>query len=95
MVAKRVGTNSTISVFLSFASPSPHTLLIYLEIWVQSLGTGIRFVLANIISSEPNIAPGGGGYRCDLRGDVLFSAAFQLLLAMDCSISVGIFSYEG
>ena len=41
MVAKRVGTNSTISVFfLSFASPSPHTMLIYLEIGFNYLALG-------------------------------------------------------
>ena len=57
--------------FLSFASPSPHTMLIYFEIWVQSLRTGVRFVLPNVLSSKSNIVPGEGGYRFHLRGDLL------------------------
>ena len=93
MVAKRVGTNETNSVFLPFASP-PHSMLIYLEIWVQSLGTGVQFVIPNVLSSKSNIVPGGGGYRLHLGGDLLrrsrddrvqsqpFSTAFQVLLAM-------------
>ena len=72
MVAKRVGTNSTILVFfLSFVSPSPHKMLIYLKIWVQSTDTGVGFVLPNVLSSKSNIVPGGGGYRLHLRGDLL------------------------
>ena len=72
MVAKRVGKNSTILVlFCPLPPPPPHTMLIYLEIWVQSLGTGVRFVLPNVLSSKSNIVLGGGGYRFHLRGDLL------------------------
>ena len=45
--------------FLSFASHSPLTMLIYLEIWAQLPSTGTRFVLPNVLSSKPNIVPGG------------------------------------
>ena len=72
MVAKRVGTNGTISVFFyPLPPPPPHTMLIYLEIWTQSLGTGVRFVLPNFLSSKSKIVPGGGGYCFHLRGDLL------------------------
>ena len=51
-------------IFLSLASPSPPTMMIYLEIWIQSLGTGVRFVLPNVLFSKSNMVPGGGGgYR--------------------------------
>ena len=60
MTAKRVGTNGAISIF--FTSASPHAMLIYLEIWDQSLGTGVRFVLPNVLSSKSNIVPERGGY---------------------------------
>ena len=74
MVAKRVGTNSTISVFFCpLPSPPPHTMLIYLEIWVQSLGTGVQFVLFVLpnVLLKPNIALGGGDYYFHLQGDLL------------------------
>ena len=37
----------------------------------QSLGTGIRFVIPNVLSSKSNIVPGGGSYRFYLLGDLL------------------------
>ena len=71
MVAKRVGTNSTISVFFCILPLIYHTMLIYLEIWIQSIAIGVRFVLPNVLSSKSNIFPGGGGYHFHLRGDLL------------------------
>ena len=46
-------------------------MLIYLGKRVQSLGTGVRFVLPNVLSSKSNIVLGGGGYHFHLRGDLL------------------------
>ena len=72
MVAKRVGMNSTISVFFCpLPPPPPFTMSIHLEIWVQSLGTGVRFVLPNVLSSKSSIVPEGGGYHFHLQGDLL------------------------
>ena len=58
--------------------PLPHTMLIYLEIWVKSLGTGVpnrptrgTGVPNRLLSSKSNIVPGGGGYRFHLWGDLL------------------------
>ena len=46
-------------------------MLIYFEIWAQSHSIGVRFVLSTVLSSKPNIVPGGGGYRFRLRRDSL------------------------
>ena len=82
-------------------------MLTYFEIWVESLSIGVRFVLPNVFSSKSNVVPWGGGYRFHLLGDVLggllredrvlsqlFSAAFQLLLAMIIDIRRDSGSYE-
>ena len=69
MTAKRVGTNGAISIFFTFASPN--AMLIYFEIWAQSLDTGVRFVLPNVLSSKSNIVPERGGYCFHLSGDLL------------------------
>ena len=61
MVAKSVGTQHTFSTFLSSASPSLHTMLIYFETWVTSLKTGVKFVQPNVLSSQLKIVPGGEG----------------------------------
>ena len=69
MVATRVGTNSTISVFFHpLPPPPPHTIFIYFEIWAESLGTGVRFVLTNVLSSKLNIVPGGRGLSFSSTG---------------------------
>ena len=71
MVAKSVGMNSTISVFFRpLPPPPPFAMLIHLEIWIQSLGTEVRFVLLNVLSSKSSIVPEGGGYHFHLRGDL-------------------------
>ena len=46
-------------------------MLIYFEIWIQSLSIGVRFVLRNVLSSKFNIVQGEGGYRLHLRDDSL------------------------
>ena len=46
-------------------------MLIYLEIWAQSLSIGARFVLPNVVSLKFNVVPGGGSYRFHLRDDLL------------------------
>ena len=73
MVAKSVGRHSTISALFDPLPPlpSPHTMLIYLEIWVQSLSTEVRLILLNVLSSKLNIVPGGVGCRFPLRSDLL------------------------
>ena len=81
-------------------------MLIYLEIWVQLLGTGVRFVLPNVLSSKSNIVPrGGGGNRFHLRGDLLkgplkggqstFAAIFRCVpttFGNDCSLAKNLHS---
>ena len=71
MDAKSVGTNSIISVLFCPCLPLPPYNVSYLEIWAQSLGTGVRFVLPNVLSSKSNVVPGRGGYRFHLRGDLI------------------------
>ena len=71
MLAKRVGTNSIILVYFCPLPPLPHTMLIYLVIWVQLLSTGVPFILPNVLSSKSNIVPGGEGYCFHLRADLL------------------------
>ena len=46
-------------------------MFIYFEIWVESLSTGVRFVLTNASSSKLNIVLGGAGYHFLLRSDLL------------------------
>ena len=71
MVTKSVGTYSTISAFSVFCHPLPPYNVVYFEIWAQSLNTGVRFFLPNVVSSNIKIFPGGGGYRFPLRDDLL------------------------
>ena len=59
------------STFLSFVSPSPPTILIYFQVWTQSLSIGVKFVLPNVLFSKLNNVSGGGGYSFRLRGDLL------------------------
>ena len=61
MVAKSLGAHSRISaLFCPLPPPPPHTMLIHLEIWADALGTGVQFMLPNVLSAELNIVPGEG-----------------------------------
>ena len=71
MVARRVGTNSTISVFFCPLPPLP----LYKIDLSQDIGSVTwhwgTTRPTHVLSSKSNIVPGGGGYRFHLWGDLL------------------------
>ena len=48
-------------------------MLIHVKVWVQSLSTGVRFLVSNVLSSNIKFGAGEGGYRFPLGGDLLRS----------------------
>ena len=64
-------------------------MLIHVKIWVQSLSTGVRFLVSNVLFSNIKFVAGEGGYRFPPGGDLLrrsFKQRQTTLVAILCTV---------